>query len=53
MYDVYEVFKEDGKKFWRYKHVDLLTCQVWVRNHACEEKTVLEGSSFFQIEERP
>lgn len=33
MYNVYEVFKSDGKRFLLFQHEDHFSCEVWARNH--------------------
>lgn len=49
MFRVYEVFKSDGKGFLAYEHRDKFDCEVWIRNHECDTKSVVNGLAEFVI----
>lgn len=51
MFTVYEVFKKDGAKFWRFEHKDRFDCECWIENHAYAERSYLLGLADFIIEE--
>ena len=50
MFVIYEVFRKDGKKVWRFEHEHLIDCEVWIRNHEYDEPTAVRGQSYFQVE---
>ena len=51
MYVVYEVFKSDGKRFSRFESDDHFDCEVWIAQHICDEKSVVNGDSVFIIDD--
>lgn len=50
MFTVYEVFKKDGKKFWRFESKDEFTCEVWVDHHRYDYGALNNGDSELIIE---
>lgn len=38
MFIVYEIFKKDGKKFFRFESKDKFDCEVYVYHHQYENK---------------
>ena len=51
MFVVYEVFKADGKKFFRFESEDKFTCEVYVDHHKYDYGALLNGASVLIIEE--
>ena len=49
MYRVYEEFKSDGKRFFRFESADRFECEVWVDHHQYE-RAVCNGWSQFVVE---
>jgi hypothetical protein len=51
MFVVYEVFKTDGKKFYRFESEDKFDCEVYVYHHIYDYGALLNGKSILVIEE--
>ena len=51
MFTVYEVFKADGKKFFRFESEDRFDCEVYVHNHCYDCTALRKGNSELVIEE--
>lgn len=52
MFVVYEIFKTDGKKFFRFESEDKFTCEVYVDHHKYDYGALLNGKSELIIEEQ-
>ena len=51
MFIVYEIFKSDEKKFFRFESEDRFECEVYVSNHCYDSTALRKGNSVMVIEE--
>lgn len=51
MFVVYELFKNDGKKFYHFAHEDKFVCEVYVCNHKYGTTALKRQDSELIIEE--
>ena len=51
MFVVYEFFKSDVKKFFRFESEDRFDCEVYVSNHCYGNTALRKGDSIMVIEE--
>lgn len=49
MFTVYEIFKDDGKKFFRFESEDRFDCEVYVSHHCYDAGALRNGKSVLVI----